>query len=228
MPLTEVAHDKGLAIHDLACARGGQTLFAGLSFELRGGGLLQVRGSNGSGKSSLLRLLGGLQVAAAGAICWNGQAIGSAAAAYGRALAFLGHQLGISRDLSARENLDFALRLGGDTGNGVASAAMLDRFGLAAAADLPARRLSQGQRQRLALARVGLSRRPLWLLDEPCAALDAQGEQLFDRLLLEHLQQGGLAVVTTHRRLDLPAQQLQGLQTLDMGRRPICRPGPPC
>jgi heme exporter protein A len=185
-----------LSARGLRCRRGGRRVFAGLSFELRPGEVLELRGANGSGKTSLLRLLAGLAQPSGGALHWQGRPLLPGDAAY---------------DLTAAENLHFAQRLAGGAGACADPAAALQAWGLAALAAQPARRLSQGQRRRLALARVWMGRRRLWLLDEPCAALDSAGERLFDTRLAEHLQAGGAAIVATHHALTVPSAHLRRL-----------------
>ncbi|WP_347881840.1 heme ABC exporter ATP-binding protein CcmA, partial [Mitsuaria sp. GD03876] len=179
----------------LGCARGGRWLFRDLSFELRAGQALALRGPNGSGKSSLLRQLAGLLPVERGLIDGLDRAAD---------VAYLAHQNGLGLDLSARENLALSARVAGRRAEPAAIQAAIDDAGLGRLAATPVRRLSQGQRRRLALARVRLSGRPLWLLDEPTAALDADGERAFASQLARHLEAGGLAVVATHHPLDLP------------------------
>jgi heme exporter protein A len=189
---------RGLAARGLACARGGRELFAGLSFELPPGTALQVRGSNGSGKSSLLRLLCGLLPPERGELQWDGMPSTSVDSHYGQSLAFMGHASGLCGELTARENLRFTAEVSAPATDAAAVDDALQAFGIGDCAGQFARRLSQGQRQRVALARVLLARRPLWLLDEPCAALDDEGRALFRARLGEHLGAGGCAVIATH------------------------------
>lgn len=188
---------------ELHCRRGGRTLLANLSFEVKPGKLLELRGANGSGKTTLLRVLAGLAPAASGTLLWNDSTFSPDE--HAARMAYLGHLNGLSAELSATENLRFSQQLGG----GADTAAALHTWGLSAQANQPVRFLSQGQRRRLALARVSLAQRPLWLLDEPCAALDTAGEQLFDAQLSIHLSAGGMAVVATHRALNVPSTSLQ-------------------
>ena len=200
-----------LSARGLRCRRGGRRVFAGLSFELRPGEVLELRGANGSGKTSLLRLLAGLAQPSGGALHWQGRPLLPGDAAYACDMAYLGHLNGVNADLTAAENLHFAQRLAGGAGACADPAAALQAWGLAALAAQPARRRSQGQRRRLALARVWMGRRRLWLLDEPCAALDSAGERLFDTRLAEHLQAGGAAIVATHHALTVPSAHLRRL-----------------
>ena len=210
MPRADVG-TRGLAVHGLACVRGGRELFSGLSFALPPGTALQVRGSNGSGKSSLLRLLCGLLQPERGELQWDGVAVGSPVSHYGEAVTFMGHASGLCGELTARENLRFAADVAAPPAAADHVDAVLQDLGLAACADRPVRRLSQGQRQRVALARVLLARRPLWLLDEPCAALDAQGKALFEASLARHLRDDGVAVIATHHAIGGPQAELSAI-----------------
>lgn len=189
----------------LHCRRGGRTVIAGLSFELHPGQVIELCGANGSGKTSLLRLLAGLGTLSGGELLWDGRALRPNDSGYEASMAYLGHQNGLSAELSAAENLCFSQQLCG----GSDPKAALQIWDLAMVANQPVRHLSQGQRRRLALARVWLGQRMLWLLDEPCAALDSAGEQLFNTCLAAHLKAGGMAVVATHHALAVAAAMLQ-------------------
>lgn len=199
-----------LAARGLACARGGRVLFRGLDLDAGPGDVVQVRGRNGSGKSSLLAVLCGLLRARAGELRWRGRAVAPGDPAYGRELAYLGHADGLGSELTGRENLRLALALAGTHAAQEATEALLARLRLTRQAAWPVHRLSQGQRRRLALARVVLSGRPLWLLDEPHAGLDAEGVDLLEEELLRHARAGGIAVVSTHG--DLACGYGQSLQ----------------
>jgi heme exporter protein A len=173
-------------------------LFRGLAFGLRAGELVRVAGPNGSGKSSLLRILCGLLAPAAGEVRWKGAPIRSLAEEYSRQLVYFGHASAVKDDLSAAENLDVSCRLAGAGASAASIRSALAHFGVPEGPML--RRLSQGQRRRAALARLALSgAAPLWLLDEPFAALDAQGIGLVHELLARRLSQGGMIVLTTHQ-----------------------------
>jgi heme exporter protein A len=182
---------------DVRCERGGKTLFRSLSLALKPGEALRVAGANGSGKTSLLRILCGLLTPAEGEVRWKGSALGELREEYAREIVYLGHAPAVKDDLTAAENLDVACRLTGTPAEGIEAA--LARFGLSP--DGPAvKRLSQGQRRRAALARLPLSTtRPLWLLDEPFSALDAQGIETLKSLCVEQLGRGGSIVFTTHQ-----------------------------
>ncbi len=184
---------------DLECERGGRTLFRSLSLFLRPGEALRIAGANGSGKTSLLRILCGLAAPSAGEVRWQGSPIGELREDYARQLVYLGHAPAVKGDLTAAENLSITCTLAGLQVRKSELHAALERFGLDAHA-MPVRKLSQGQRRRAALARLCVSAAiPLWLLDEPFSALDAHGIELLRRLVLEQLGRGGAVVFTTHQ-----------------------------
>jgi len=186
------------------CVRGGREVFANLDFEAGSGEVLAVTGANGSGKTSLLRLIAGLLIPAAGAISLDG---GEAELTLPEDAHYLGHRDTLKPALSVLENLAFWRDfLGGDVFDAGESLASV---GLGHAAHLPAAYLSAGQRRRLSLARLLTVRRPIWLLDEPTAALDAAGQQLFAGLMREHLARGGLIVAATHASLGIDARELR-------------------
>ena len=184
-----------LEARDLDCERGGRALFRKLGFFVEGGALLRIAGANGSGKTSLLRILCGLLAPSAGEVLWRGTPIASLREEFSREIVYLGHAPAVKDELTARENLEIACRLAGIAAdpNGA-----LERLGVPAA--VPAGRLSQGQRRRATLARLALSASvPLWLLDEPLTALDAAAADLARGLIREHTARGGAVVYTTHQ-----------------------------
>jgi heme exporter protein A len=202
-----------LSVNALACVRGERRLFADLSFTLAAHTLLAVRGANGSGKTSLLRMLCGLLSPAAGNIAWNGHDIQSAREEYCAKIAYVGHLNGVKDDLSGLENLQFAARTAGIATSPTRADAALRELGLDGFQRLPCKNLSQGQRRRVALARLCLSStRPLWVLDEPFTALDAAALALMQGLLESHLQRGGMIVLTTHQDAPISAPSTQRIE----------------
>lgn len=216
-----------LTVQQLGARRAGRWVFRRCSFRLSSGQALAVTGANGSGKSSLLRAVAGLLPTADGTLEWR-DASGAAAVPRER-LAYLGHVDGLQPDFSLRENLALARRMAGlpiDAPTRALMAHSLAPAALLSCADLPTRRLSQGQRRRAALLRVFWLERPLWLLDEPDAALDAQGDAWFDALLADHLSRGGSALIATHRPLRLCCLQLGELRLAGTSAAPGSVPGP--
>lgn len=199
-----------LAARDLACSRGPATLFRAISFDVAAGEWIAVRGPNGSGKTTLLRCIAGLTRADRGEVLWDGESTRAAASRFRASLLYSGHLPGIKDDLSAEENVQSALALRGVAAPEGAIRSALADVGLEKRRRLPARRLSAGQRRRIGLARLILDPAPLWALDEPLTALDAEGERLFGRLLERHLATGGLALLATHHDLaPAPARELR-------------------
>lgn len=195
-----------LELDDVACARGGRTLFSGLRLVLEAGGLLSVEGANGAGKTSLLRLIAGLLPPAAGAIAlWRDGARHVEAEERAGLTGWLGHLDGVKAGLSVREQMVFWLRYYRSPAE---VAGLLDAAGIGALADVPGRFLSAGQRRRLALARLMGSGRPLWLLDEPLAALDGDGTTRLGAAIAAHRAGGGLVVAATHEPLGFGGERL--------------------
>ncbi|RMH94498.1 heme ABC exporter ATP-binding protein CcmA [Lysobacter pythonis] len=183
------------AVRGLSFSRNEEPLFGPLDFVVEAGEALLVRGDNGVGKTTLLRILAGLLRADTGTLDIAGHAADRESRA--RAIAYLGHLPAFKADLSALENLEFLCALHGRRGERGFDQAMA-RVGLAGYEDSPARTLSAGQKKRLSLARMWLSPAPLWLLDEPYANLDLDGIELVNRLIVDHLRDGGATLVTTH------------------------------
>jgi heme exporter protein A len=177
-----------LDVTDLACHRGGRQVFEGVSFSLQAGELLELRGPNGSGKSSMLRLIAGLDEPSHGAIKLTG------AEYCNEALHLIGHGEASKPVLSVSENLQFWSDFLG--GGEVASS--LSAFNMQSLADVPASLLSEGQRRRLALTRLVLIKRPLWLLDEPSVGLDQSATEQLRNVMQSHLAQGGMIIASTH------------------------------
>ncbi len=191
-----------LSAFDLACRRGGRDVFAGVSFSIASGGALAIRGRNGAGKSSLLRMVIGLVRVAGGRLALAG---GDPELSIGEQAHYLGHQDAVKPSLSVRENLQF---WAGFLGAGAADiVGPLAAVGLDALADLPAAYLSAGQRRRLSIARLLAVKRPIWLLDEPTSTLDAAAQQNLTEFMRAHLAAEGIILAATHGALGLDAAQ---------------------
>jgi heme exporter protein A len=204
-----------LEVVDLECRRGDRQLFAGLSFELDAGTLLHVRGRNGSGKTTLLRALCGLLAPEQGEIRWNGESIVKLTEEYHEAVLYLGHLNGIKSDLSGIENLRVAATLDVDDADEDRLWRALGSMGLAGFEDLPTKVLSQGQKKRVALSRLLVSRASLWILDEPFTALDVDAVDLLQILIAEHIADNGMVVLTTHQEVPLTSGQIRRLHLGD-------------
>ena len=193
--------DNRLEAAEIECLRGSQSLFHALSLTVESGVGLQVRGANGSGKTSLLRILCGLALAESGSVLWNGADIRRSAAEYRAQISYLGHKPALKAELTPRENLDVLGALHGRRPDGNRIVGTLAAIGIQRRHERPIRTLSAGQQQRTALARVMLSGAPLWILDEPATALDDAGIDILDRALRDHLGRGGLVVFASHQPL---------------------------
>ncbi|MGD8569318.1 MAG: cytochrome c biogenesis heme-transporting ATPase CcmA [Gammaproteobacteria bacterium] len=194
-----------LEVRELECVRGDHRLFKGLNFTLQPGELLHLRGSNGAGKTSLLRTICGLMAPADGEVLWNSENIRSLREEYNRGLTYLGHFNGIKGELSALENLQVSCSL---FGRGISEDRILDalqRIGLAGREDLPTKVLSQGQKRRVALARLLISESPLWVLDEPFNALDVHAVEVLKDLISGHVKNQGMVILTTHQHVEIDA-----------------------
>jgi len=192
-----------LEVRELECVRGDHRLFKGLNFTLQPGELLHLRGKNGAGKTSLLRTICGLTAPADGDVLWRGESIRSLRDEYNRGLTFLGHLNGIKGELSALENLQVSCSLAGEkiSENQILDA--LSHIGLGGREDLPTKVLSQGQKRRVALARLLITRTKLWVLDEPFTALDVHAVDLLKGLIAKHIQNEGMAILTTHQHVEI-------------------------
>ena len=201
-----------LIAQDLACLRGDRLLFKQIGFTLSTGGLMTVLGENGSGKSSLLRMVCGLLTPELGSITWQGQPIKQASEDYLANLTYIGHLNGLKDDLTAMENLQISARLAGEHVDDPAALTALTAIGIARCAKLPVGVLSQGQKRRVALARLWLSHAPLWVLDEPFAALDAASVLTLATCISAHMARGGMTIITTHQDVAIDAQATQTLR----------------
>ncbi len=192
-----------LTAHGLTCVRGERRLFAGIDLAVGPGEWLHVRGENGAGKTSLLRLLVGLMHPAAGEIRWDGAAVGELGDEYRRQMLFLGHHGAVKEELTTLENLHFAAALDGAELPEREALAALHRFGLRGREELPVRFLSAGQKRRVLLARLVTRKARLWVLDEPFTALDVKAVDMLSALIGEHLGGGGMAVLTSHQAMPI-------------------------
>lgn len=197
-----------LEAEGLSCIRDDRVLFSGLAFTLRNHQALLLEGRNGSGKTSLLRILCGFREPDAGEIRWCGEPIASVQ--YRADMAYIGHLEGIKKELTVLENLRVSLALAKTGAYSIGAA--LERVQLAGFDDVPAQALSAGQKRRLSLARLLMTHNALWILDEPFTALDKQGIALTEQLMSEHCDQGGLIVLTSHHDLNLPTVDVQRIR----------------
>ena len=201
-----------LAAVNLECVRGDRRLFRDVNFSLPAGTFLQLTGPNGSGKTSLLRIICGLMAPESGEVLWNGANIRSLAEEYFSSLTYVGHRSAVKEELSSAENLRISSGLSGKELSLDEAYGALQKMGLGGREELAARLLSEGQRRRSALARLLTCRTKLWVLDEVLTALDKAAMALIKKLLEEHLAEGGIAVVATHQELIITAGSLQRLE----------------
>ena len=202
-----------LDVTQITCVRGSRCLFENLSFRLESQQALRIIGENGSGKTSLLRIIAGLSPADSGNIAWGEQSIVELGEDYRRQLAFLGHANGLKDDLTPLENLELALALAGIAADMNSLRGALERQGLESATDLPVKVLSQGQKRRAALARLEFcAEKPLWVLDEPFAALDAVAVAGLAASMAKQLQRGGMVLFTTHQEVELRGAAVRSMQ----------------
>ncbi len=195
-----------LSACNLSCIRDDRLLFEDLNFQLKAGDLLQIEGHNGSGKTSLLRILCGLSLAESGEVRWQGENIEENRSDYYAALSYVGHFHGVKGELTPLENLRVAQSLSAKP-RAVDLDEVLATIGLRGFEDAPSRALSAGQRRRVGLARLLLNDSPVWILDEPFTSLDKAGIAMVEDLLHAHADKGGIAVLTSHH--PLRSEQLQ-------------------
>ena len=198
-PAQKFAADALLEVRSLSCVRDDRTLFENLDFSLGSGQMLLLEGRNGCGKTSLLRILCGIRLQDDGEILWGGQNSEKLGPAFHEHIVYVGHHDGMKRDLTPRENLRFARSLGRPSSMGIDDA--LDRMNLYGFEDVITRGLSAGQQRRLALSRLLVTDAELWVLDEPFTSLDVRGIDLFESIMGEHIDNGGMIVMTSHHSL---------------------------
>ncbi len=206
-----VSPNAALEAREITCVRGERTLFSKLNLQVLAGQCLHIRGENGVGKTSLLRLLTGLASPESGDILWHGNSIKEAASEYHGKLLFLGHRDALKEDLSALENLRMFAAIDGILLSDQDAFTSLWRFGLKGREDLPVNCLSAGQKKRVLMARMVTRRAQVWILDEPFNALDTHATQELLGLIAEHLEGNGLVVLTSHQPLSIP-----NLRVLDL------------
>jgi heme exporter protein A len=192
-----------LSAHGIACVRGERRLFADLDLEICPGEWVHVRGENGTGKTSLLRILVGLSQPAAGEVRWQGEAIHDCRGSFHGDTLFLGHHGAVKEELTALENLQFDAALDGGRLDERACLAVLHQFGLLGRESFPVRYLSAGQKRRVLLSRLLTRRAKLWVLDEPFTALDTRAVAALTKLIADHTAAGGMAVLTSHQDIPL-------------------------
>ncbi|MCP4287236.1 MAG: cytochrome c biogenesis heme-transporting ATPase CcmA [Gammaproteobacteria bacterium] len=201
-----------LEVVELECVRGDRRLISGLNFSLQQGELLHLHGHNGSGKTTLMRTICGLIQQSGGEILWNGENSRKLAEEFTGELTYIGHKNGIKDDLNGVENLQLNCRLAGEPVERERAWDVLEKIGLRGHEDLPARVLSQGQKRRVTLARLLLSKAPLWILDEPFTALDMAAVEFLQSIISRHVEQGGMVILTTHQEVSLTRGQVRQLR----------------
>lgn len=200
-----------LEVKKLQCIRGDRELFTNLSFSIEASQLMMLEGRNGSGKTTLLRALCGLYMADQGEILWDNKSIKKQDEAYRRELLYLGHLNAIKPDLSVLENLRINSLLAGENATDDELMGALDTIGLYAFEDFPSSQLSQGQKRRVALARLLVSKAKLWILDEPFVALDVAAVELLQSIIAKHVDHGGMVILTTHQEVPLTSGKIKRL-----------------
>jgi heme exporter protein A len=198
-----------LEVRDLECVRGDHRLFRGLNFTLHAGELLDLRGSNGSGKTSLLRTLCGLMAPADGQVLWQGKNIRTVRDEFFGQLIYLGHLGAIKGELTALENLRLAGQLAGLPSDEDSLLGAIAKMGLAGREDLPTKVLSAGQKRRVALARLLAHKATLWVLDEPFNALDVKAVELLKTLIADHVRSEGMVILTTHQEVEIDTGKIR-------------------
>ncbi|BBM64138.1 cytochrome c biogenesis heme-transporting ATPase CcmA [Vibrio alfacsensis] len=204
-----------LEVSNLTAIRDERILFENLQFEIKPGELVQIEGRNGTGKTTLLRIVTGLGDREEGIIKWKGELIEKARDVFHQDLLFLGHQTGVKRELTALENLRFYQSIHNNRSSDEEIFTALAQVGLAGREDVPVAQLSAGQQRRVALARLWLSNQILWILDEPLTAIDKQGVKVLESLFARHADNGGIVVLTTHQDMFADSTKLRKIKLGD-------------
>ncbi|WP_440878124.1 cytochrome c biogenesis heme-transporting ATPase CcmA [Vibrio natriegens] len=204
-----------LEVSNLTAIRDERVLFENLKFTIKPGELVQIEGRNGTGKTTLLRIVTGLGDREDGIIKWKGEEVEKARDIFHRDLLFLGHQTGVKRELTALENLRFYQSIHNNQISDEEIFTALTQVGLAGREDIPVAQLSAGQQRRVALARLWLSKQILWILDEPLTAIDKQGVKVLEALFANHADNGGIVILTTHQDMFSDSPKLRKIKLGD-------------
>ncbi|WP_158156759.1 cytochrome c biogenesis heme-transporting ATPase CcmA [Vibrio alginolyticus] len=204
-----------LEVSNLTAIRDDRVLFENLQFEIKPGELVQIEGRNGTGKTTLLRIVTGLGDREEGVIKWKGEEVEKSRDVFHQDLLFLGHQTGVKRELTALENLRFYQSIQNNRSSDEEIFIALTQVGLAGREDVPVAQLSAGQQRRVALARLWLSKQILWILDEPLTAIDKQGVKVLESLFASHADNGGIVVLTTHQDMFADSPKLRKIKLGD-------------
>ncbi|MBR9874253.1 cytochrome c biogenesis heme-transporting ATPase CcmA [Vibrio sp. J1-1] len=204
-----------LEVSNLTAIRDERVLFENLKFTIKPGELVQIEGRNGTGKTTLLRIVTGLGDREEGIIKWKGEEVEKSRDFFHQDLLFLGHQTGVKRELTALENLRFYQSIQNNCSSDEEIFTALTQVGLAGREDVPVAQLSAGQQRRVALARLWLSKQILWILDEPLTAIDKQGVKVLESLFANHADNGGIVILTTHQDMFADSPKLRKIKLGD-------------
>ncbi|WP_423839713.1 cytochrome c biogenesis heme-transporting ATPase CcmA [Vibrio mytili] len=204
-----------LEVSHLTAIRDERVLFENLEFNIKPGELVQIEGRNGTGKTTLLRIITGIGDREEGFIKWKGEKIEKSRDIFHQDLLFLGHQTGIKRELTALENLRFYQSIQNNSASDEEIFSALTQVGLAGREEVPVAKLSAGQQRRVALARLWLSKQILWILDEPLTAIDKQGVKVLETLFMRHVDNGGIVILTTHQDMFAVSPKLRKIKLGD-------------